>query len=75
MVKPFSGPRDGSAVLLPILLGSLSFWMLTFLLPIYGKRLGADAGFVQNAQMGACSFEQLASSYAVPAPVTCRQQG
>lgn len=75
MVKLFSGPRDGSAVLLPVLLGSLSFGMLTFVLPIYGKRLGAGARFVQNAQMGVCSFEQLASSYAIPAPVTCRQQG
>lgn len=38
-----SGRGSRSPLLLPILLGSLSFGILNFVLPIYGKRLGASA--------------------------------
>ncbi|MBC7264861.1 MAG: MFS transporter [Chloroflexi bacterium] len=35
--------KDGSALFWPVLLGSSAFGILSFLLPIYGRRLGASA--------------------------------
>jgi MFS family permease len=47
MKKDFSSEKiaadDSSSLQRPILLGSLAFGILSFLLPVYGKRLGASA--------------------------------
>ncbi len=42
-MRILSPARDATGLLLPMLLGSLSFGILAFVLPVYGKRLGASA--------------------------------